>query len=124
MATILLVEDDTNIKDLVTFRLEMEGHEVTAVDDGRDALAVAQADPPDLAVLDVMLPGYSGLEICRKLRADASTAEIAIIMLTARGQESDVEAGFDAGADDYVTKPFSPRELARRVEALLARGQH
>ncbi|MFC4062595.1 response regulator transcription factor [Planomonospora corallina] len=123
MATILLVEDDTNIRDLVAFRLELSGHEVIAAEDGTQGLTAARSTSPAVAVLDIMLPGHSGLEICRKLRADASTAAIGIIMLTARGQESDVEEGFNAGADDYIVKPFSPRELALRVESLLARAR-
>ncbi|MFC4061503.1 response regulator transcription factor [Planomonospora corallina] len=123
MAAILLVEDDANIRDLVAFRLELSGHEVTAVEDGPQAWTAAQEKPPAVAVLDIMLPGYSGLELCRKLRAARSTSDIAIIMLTARGQESDVEEGFNAGADDYIIKPFSPRELALRVDALLTRGR-
>ena len=89
--------------------------------DGPTALAAAVMELPDLAVLDVTMPGMSGTDVCRALRADPATAGMAIIVLTARAQEADVQAGFKAGADDYVPKPFSPRELASRVEALLAR---
>ena len=90
--------------------------------DGAAAVEACQASRPDLAVLDVMMPGVSGLEAIRAIRADPGLADLPVILLTARAQESDVESGFDSGADDYITKPFSPRELAARVEALLSRS--
>lgn len=122
MARIVVADDDVDIRDLVEFKLSMFGHEVIAVSDGAAAVAECQARRPDLAVLDVMMPGFSGLEAIRAIRADPALADLPVILLTARAQESDVETGFDLGADDYITKPFSPRELAARVEALLARS--
>jgi len=123
MATVLLAEDDADIRYLVTFKLEQVGHEVRAFGDGLSALTDARGHPPELAVLDVMMPGMSGLDVCRELRKDPATADVPIIILTARAQEADIAAGFAAGADDYVVKPFSPRELAIRVQAVLARVQ-
>ena len=121
MTAILIADDDADIRDLVAFKLEQAGFDVTAVDNGLSALAAAAAEPPDLVVLDVMMPGMSGIDVCRALRADPLTNGLPIILLTARAQEGDVEVGFGAGADDYVVKPFSPRELVSRVEAVLGR---
>ena len=121
MTTILVADDDMDIRDLVAFKLEQAGFDVTAVDNGLAALTAARLEPPDLVVLDVMMPGMSGIDVCRELRNDRSTAGLPIILLTARAQEGDVEVGFGAGADDYIVKPFSPRELVTRVEAVLAR---
>jgi DNA-binding response OmpR family regulator len=123
MVTVLLAEDDADIRDLVTFKLREAGYEVRPFEDGLSALASARDSQPDLAVLDIMMPGMSGLDVCRELRADPATSEVPIILLTARAQESDIENGFAAGADDYVVKPFSPRELASRVHDVLARIQ-
>jgi len=123
MATVLLAEDDADIRYLVTFKLQQAGHEIRAFGDGLSALADARENPPDLAVLDVMMPGMSGLDMCRELRKAPVTAEVPVIILTARAQEADVAAGFAAGADDYIVKPFSPRDLAIRVQAVLARVQ-
>jgi DNA-binding response OmpR family regulator len=123
MVAVLLAEDDADIRDLVTFKLREAGYEVRAFEDGLTALASAREDQPDLAVLDIMMPGMSGLDVCRELRADPATSEVPVILLTARAQESDIENGFAAGADDYVVKPFSPRELAMRVHEVLARIQ-
>ncbi len=123
MVTVLLAEDDADIRDLVTFKLRQVGYEVRAFEDGLAALVSARDDPPDLAVLDIMMPGMSGLEVCRELRADQATSEVPIILLTARALEADIEGGFAVGADDYIVKPFSPRELASRVQAVLARIQ-
>jgi len=123
MTAILIADDDPDIRDLVAFKLEQAGFAITAVDNGPAALAAALGEPPDLAVLDVMMPGMSGIDVCRELRADERTAALPIILLTARAQEADVETGFGAGADDYVIKPFSPRELVSRVEAVLARAR-
>ncbi|GGJ77841.1 hypothetical protein GCM10010123_04880 [Pilimelia anulata] len=122
MTAVLIADDDADIRDLVAFKLEQSDMAVTAVEDGAAALAAAQRNPPDVAVLDVSMPGMSGLDVCRMLRADPATRDIRIILLTARTQEDDIEGGFSAGADDYVTKPFSPRELVTRVEALLNRS--
>ncbi len=123
MTVVLVADDDADIRDLVAFKLEQAGFEVIAVEDGHTALEQAQSRHPTLAVLDVSMPGLSGIDVCRMLRADSATAGILIIMLTARVQEQDVEGGFSAGADDYVTKPFSPRELVSRIQALLSRAR-
>ncbi|WP_449064128.1 response regulator transcription factor [Planomonospora algeriensis] len=121
MATILIAEDDADIRDLVVFKLEQGGHTVIPVGDGRSALRTAREQDPDIVLLDVMMPGMSGIDVCRELRRDAQTAELPIILLTARAQESDVENGLTAGADDYIVKPFSPRVLAERVQSVLTR---
>jgi DNA-binding response OmpR family regulator len=121
VTTVLIAEDDDDIRDLVVFKLEQAGLTVIAAPDGATALSAAQTQAPDLAVIDVSMPGMSGLDLCRLLRADPRTAGMLIIMLTARSQEGDVEAGFSAGADDYIVKPFSPRELTSRIRALLQR---
>jgi two-component system response regulator MtrA len=121
VARILVADDDVDIRELVEFKLSTLGHDVVAVADGAAAIEACQASRPDLAVLDVMMPGVSGLDAIRAIRADPALADLPVILLTARAQESDVETGFDSGADDYITKPFSPRELAARVEALLTR---
>jgi DNA-binding response OmpR family regulator len=123
VTVVLVADDDADIRDLVAFKLEQVGFEVISVEDGHTALEQAQSRKPTLAVLDVSMPGLSGIDVCRMLRADAATAGILIIMLTARVQEQDVEGGFSAGADDYVTKPFSPRELVSRIQALLSRAR-
>jgi DNA-binding response OmpR family regulator len=121
MATVLLAEDDADIRFLVTFKLEQAGHEVRGFGDGLSALADAREHPPDLAVLDVTMPGMSGLDVCRGLRGDPVTAAVPVIILTACAEEADIAAGFAAGADDYIIKPFSPRDFVMRVKAVLAR---
>jgi two-component system, OmpR family, phosphate regulon response regulator PhoB len=121
VTAVLVADDDADIRDLLAFKLGQSGYKVITAADGPSALAAAAMQLPDLAVLDVTMPGMSGIDVCRALREDPATTGMAIIVLTARAQEADVQAGFDAGADDYVAKPFSPRELASRVEALLAR---
>jgi DNA-binding response OmpR family regulator len=121
VTVVLVADDDADIRDLVAFKLEQAGFEVIAVEDGHTALERAQSRKPTLAVLDVSMPGLSGIDVCRMLRSEPATAGILIILLTARVQEQDVEGGFSAGADDYVTKPFSPRELVSRIQALLSR---
>jgi len=123
MARIVVADDDADIRDLVVFKLRQAGHDVEAVEDGAAAVAACQASPPDLVVLDVMMPGMGGLDATRALRLDPRLARVPVILLTARAQESDIEQGFGAGADDYVVKPFSPRELASRVAAVLARSR-
>ena len=123
MTTVLVADDDADIRELVAFKLEQTGVEVIAVGNGEDALDQARAHRPALAVLDVSMPGLSGIDVCRILRADPATAAMSIIILTARVQERDVEGGFSAGADDYVTKPFSPRELMSRIQAQLSRAR-
>jgi DNA-binding response OmpR family regulator len=121
MATVLLAEDDADIRFLVTLKLTRAGYQLRAFSDGLSALADAREHPPDLAILDVMMPGMSGLEVCRELRKDPTTADIPVILLTALAHESAITAGGAAGADDYIVKPFSPRDLAMRVGAMLAR---
>jgi DNA-binding response OmpR family regulator len=116
---VLVVEDDRTVADVVTRYLEREGFVVESVGDGSEALARADAQLPDLVVLDIMLPGLDGLEVCRRLR---SRAPIPVVMLTARGGEEDRVLGLELGADDYVSKPFSPRELTARVKAVLRRA--
>ena len=118
---LLLVEDDTALADLLKYRFESEGYAVTATADGDDALVYAAEDCPDLVILDWMIEGTSGIEVCRRLRRDKNTAHVPIIMLTAREAEDDRVRGLETGADDYVTKPFSPRELLARVSAVLRR---
>jgi DNA-binding response OmpR family regulator len=118
-ARVLIVEDDRTVAEVVTRYLEREGFTVESVADGCEALERADAQPPDLVVLDIMLPGLDGLEVCRRLR---SRAPIPVVMLTARGSEEDRVLGLELGADDYVAKPFSPRELTARVKAVLRRA--
>ncbi|MFN8058166.1 MAG: response regulator transcription factor [Vicinamibacterales bacterium] len=121
MSRILVVEDDPDIADLLQHYLSQAGHDLTVLSSGTEAVARVQADAPDLVVLDRMLPGVDGLDICRRLRADPTTAAIPITMLTARAEEADRIIGLEVGADDYVTKPFSPKELVARINALLRR---
>jgi two-component system phosphate regulon response regulator PhoB len=118
---LLLVEDDRALADLLMWHFEREGYDIVRTADGDEALILAEERTPDLVVLDWMIEGVSGIEVCRRLRRRASTAHVPIIMLTARGEESDRIRGLETGADDYVTKPFSPRELLARVGAVLRR---
>jgi len=118
---LLLVEDDRALADLVTFHFEREGYDVTRTGDGEEALILVEEVRPDLVLLDWMIEGISGIEVCRRLRRRPATANIPIVILTARGEESDRIRGLETGADDYVTKPFSPRELVARVAAVLRR---
>ena len=120
---ILIVEDDPDIAQLVAHYLDKAGFTTERITSGRDALASIMARPPDLVVLDLMLPQVDGLEICRTVRSDKHTAAIPIIMLTARADESERIVGLELGADDYLAKPFSPNELVARVRALLRRAQ-
>ena len=119
---ILVVEDETDLAELVAINLRGAGHDVSVAHDGKTALAEIQRSQPDLLVLDVMLPDISGIEVCRRLRRSAQTVRLPVIMLTARTDEVDRVVGFEVGADDYVLKPFSPRELVLRVEAILRRA--
>ncbi|MDE3024691.1 MAG: response regulator [Acidobacteriota bacterium] len=118
---ILVADDEDDVRDLVVYRLSRSGYDVVEARDGEEALRLAAGAPPDLAVLDVMMPKVDGYEVTRRLRADAATSRIPVILLTSRSQESDVSHGFDVGADDYLKKPFNPDELTARVRALLAR---
>ncbi len=122
MSHILVVEDDIDIAALIAHYLEKSGHRVDRVTSGTDVLPHVRSSPPDLVILDLMLPGIDGLLVCQAMRADPTMTAIPIIMLTARGEEADRVAGLELGADDYVTKPFSPKELSARVTALLRRS--
>jgi two-component system, OmpR family, alkaline phosphatase synthesis response regulator PhoP len=122
MSYILVVEDDIDIAALISHYLEKAGHRVERVSSGSDVLPRVRTTPPDLVILDLMLPGMDGLVVCQAMRADPAIAGIPIIMLTARGEEADRVSGLELGADDYVTKPFSPKELSARVTALLRRS--
>ena len=114
---LLLVEDDPALAELLEFRFQGEGYDVRVTADGDEALILAAEAAPDLVILDWMIEGTSGIEVCRRLRRDKTTAHVPIVMLTARGAEEDRIRGLETGADDYVTKPFSPRELIARVAA-------
>ncbi|MEE2636544.1 MAG: response regulator transcription factor [Acidobacteriota bacterium] len=118
---ILVVEDDPDIAELVGYHLARAGFDIDLSETGTDALERVRTEAPDLVVLDLMLPGLSGLEVCRLMRDDSRTARVPIIMLTARAQEQDRIEGLELGADDYVTKPFSPKELVARARAVLRR---
>jgi DNA-binding response OmpR family regulator len=120
-STILVADDDDDIRSLVVLRLQRSGYEVLSACDGEEALGLALEHVPDLAVLDVMMPRLDGYELTRRLRADERTRGMPVILLTARVQEADVTRGFEAGADDYLRKPFSPQELGSRVQAILGR---
>ena len=118
---VLVVEDEPSQVELLRYNLAREGYDVLVATDGEEGFAAAREDPPDLILLDWMLPNLSGVDICRKLRRDKSTREVPVIMLTARSEESDKVRGLDVGADDYVTKPYSVKELLARVRAALRR---
>ena len=118
---LLLVEDDRALADLVTFHFDRAGYAVTRTGDGEEALILAEEVKPDLVLLDWMIEGISGIEVCRRLRRRSATANLPIIMLTARGEEDDRIRGLETGADDYLTKPFSPKELVARAAAVLRR---
>ncbi len=119
---VLVIEDERDIRELVRLCLEAEGFQVLEAGDGEFGLSLVRRERPALVVLDLMLPGLGGLEVCRRIRADAATARLPVVVLTARSAEADKVVGLEMGADDYVTKPFSPRELAARVKALLRRA--
>ena len=118
---ILVADDDLDIQALVRYRLERSGYRVVTANDGEEAVRIARAQRPALAVLDVMMPRVDGLQATRQLRADVQTSAMPIVLLTARAQDTDVRRGFEAGADDYIRKPFSPQELSARVRAILGR---
>ncbi len=124
MARILVVEDEADIRQILAYNLGQAGHEVLSADRGAAALTLLQKERPELVLLDLMLPDISGLEICRRLKSDPSLREIPVIMLTARTEEIDRVVGFELGADDYVVKPFSVRELILRVQAVLRRSSN
>src|SRR5215203_5798509 len=120
METVLVVDDEPTLREVVVRYLERAGYRALEAGDGDEAEALLRNRPPDLVILDLMLPGTDGLELCRRIRADS---HLPVIMLTARGEESDRIVGLELGADDYVTKPFSPRELTARVRTVLRRAE-
>lgn len=120
--SVLVVEDDEDIRELVSYNLLKEGYQVAGVASGEEALAAVKGKPPDLILLDLMLPGLDGLRVCRKLKSDPRTESLPIIMLTAKGEEVDVVTGLNMGADDYISKPFSPKVLLARIQAVLRRA--
>ena len=123
---ILVVDDEIYIVHILDFSLGMEGYEVVTALDGEQALEKARAEKPDLIVLDIMMPKLDGYETCKRLKADATTKDIPVILLSAKGRNVDQKVGFEVGADDYITKPFSPRKLVERINAILgqASSQH
>jgi two-component system alkaline phosphatase synthesis response regulator PhoP len=118
---ILVVDDEEDILELVSYNLTKAGYRVTSVTSGEEAIKSARSKQPDLVLLDLMLPGVDGLEVCNTLRRDSRTANIPVVMLTARGEEADIVSGLELGADDYITKPFSPRVMLARIKAVLRR---
>ena len=120
---VLIVEDEAALVTMLRYNLESEGYRVSEAVDGEEAILLVIEEPPDLILLDWMLPSLSGIEVCRRIRRNESARDVPIIMLTARGEDSDRVRGLDSGADDYMTKPFSPRELMARVRAVLRRSQ-
>lgn len=127
MKSVLVVDDDPDIRELITWKLAQAGYSTQVAADGEAALAAVVAGDgasmPDLILVDWMMPKMSGIDVCRALRQDPVTARIPVILLTANAQEADVELGFAAGVDDYIAKPFSPREMLSRIEAVLARSE-
>jgi two-component system phosphate regulon response regulator PhoB len=120
---ILVVDDEEDLLELVRYNLVKHGYQVECVGTGEDALKSARREPPDLIVLDLMLPAVDGLEVCRRLKSEPKTRDVPIVMLTAKGEDADVVAGLERGADDYIAKPFSPKVLTARVRALLRRHE-
>lgn len=121
---VLVVEDEEDIQELIQYNLTREGYRVECVGSGEEALSAAKSRKPDIIVLDLMLPGLDGLEVCRQIRRDDRVATTPILIVSAKGEEADIVAGLELGADDYLTKPFSPRELLARMRAVMRRGQH
>jgi two-component system phosphate regulon response regulator PhoB len=122
-ACILVVDDEATIVELIRYNLVKDGYEVRTAGTGEDALAAARREAPDLILLDLMLPGLDGFDVCRALRANPALQQVPIVMLTARGEDADVVAGLELGADDYLTKPFTPRVLLARIKAALRRAR-
>jgi two-component system alkaline phosphatase synthesis response regulator PhoP len=120
--SLLVVEDEESILELLDYNLSKEGYEVSEVTSGEEAIEAARTGSPDLILLDLMLPGLDGFDVCRILKSDPKTKHIPIVMLTAKGEESDIVAGLELGADDYITKPFSPKVLVARIRAVLRRA--
>jgi two-component system phosphate regulon response regulator PhoB len=122
MSLILIVEDEADLQQVLAYNLRQAGHEVLTANSGEAALALVRQRAPDLMVLDLMLPGVTGIEVCRLIKSDPATRQVAVLILTAKGAEIDRVVGFELGADDYVVKPFSVRELGLRIQAILRRG--
>lgn len=122
MARILVAEDERDIRELIGFTLRHSGHQVLTASNGEDALAIALREVPDLILLDIRMPRLTGYDVCRRLRAEPSTERIPIAFLSAKGQDSEVQAGMEAGATDYILKPFAPDQLIQRVSLLLGQG--
>jgi two-component system phosphate regulon response regulator PhoB len=122
MASIVIVEDEADLQQVLAYNLRQAGHEVVTAGSGETALAIIRQHPPELMVLDLMLPGMTGIEVCRVVKSDPLTRHVAVVILTAKGAEIDRVVGFELGADDYVVKPFSVRELTLRIQAILRRG--
>lgn len=120
---IMVVEDEEDILELISYNLQKEGFRINGLDSGEKALAAIKAELPDLIILDLMLPGIDGFEVCRRLKQDAASRHIPLVMLTAKGEETDIVAGLELGADDYLTKPFSPGILLARLRAILRRAK-
>ena len=119
--TVLVVEDEEDIQELIRYNLSKAAYKVSCVGSGEEALKSARSNPPDLMILDLMLPGVDGLEVCRRIKQESATSSVPIIMVTAKGEETDIVVGLELGADDYITKPFSPRILLARIRAVLRR---
>ena len=119
---VVIVEDEADIREVIEYNLKREGYRTSSVADGEKALQLVRDTLPDLVLLDLMLPGLDGLEVCQRLKSDSATRQVRIIMVTAKGEERDILMGLDLGADDYLTKPFSPKELLGRIRAVLRRG--
>jgi two-component system phosphate regulon response regulator PhoB len=124
MKKILIVDDQIEVRELVQVTLEIGDYQILSAENGQQAIDIAQAEHPDIILMDIMMPGseVDGLEACRRLKADTATNDITIVMLSAKGQESDIDVGRAAGADDYFTKPFSPIALIEKVEAVIGEG--
>jgi DNA-binding response OmpR family regulator len=123
MARILVAEDERDIRELIGFTLRHHGHEVLSASNGEDALTIALRELPDLVLLDIRMPRLTGYDVCRRLRAEPTTKNIPIAFLSAKGQDSEVQAGMDAGATDYILKPFAPDQLVNRVSLLLGESR-
>lgn len=122
-SSVLVIEDEDDIQELVEYNLTKNGFEVECATDGESGLKKIKSHPPDLVLLDLMLPGLDGLEVCRQLKQDPTTQKVPVVMLTARGEESDIVSGLELGAEDYITKPFSPKVLIARIRAVLRRDR-
>ena len=121
MAKILIAEDETDIRDLIAFTLQYAGYEVQSARDGQEAVELARAEPPDLVLLDVRMPRMTGYDVCRALKADPALKQAPVVFLSAKGQDAEIRAGLDAGADAYLLKPFSPAELTEEIKSILSR---